>query len=85
MPTAPWRTRAYIKSYAPLSTDAFLVGDCTIVSRPELVAANVPKEVYIVDVILEGFTDQDAEEANIIGIDNLEDFLGFMAQLGLTP
>ena len=85
MPTAPWRTRAFIHSYAPLSREEFLVGDFKIRSRPELVAAGQQSGLHIVDVVLEGLSEMNAEEAHIIGIDTLEEFLDRLSLVSYAP
>lgn len=85
MPTGPWRTRAYIQSYAPLSEEAFLIGNFKILSRPDLVSAEQQKGIYIVDVILEGLNEPNVEEAHIIGINALESFLDRLSIVSYAP
>jgi len=85
MPVAPWRTRAYIQTFAPLSKEEFLIGNFKILSRPDLVSPQASKDIHIVDVILEGLDEPNVEEAHIIGIDTLESFLDRLSVVSYAP
>jgi hypothetical protein len=85
MDSVSWRTRAYIESPAPLSTAEFRVGNYGVFSRPDLVADNSPKNLLIIDVILNGLDEPNAEEAHLIGIDTLEKFLDRLSLVSYAP
>ena len=85
MSVAPWRTRASIQSFAPLSEEEFLIGNFKILSRPDLVSPQASKDVHIVDVILKDLDEPNVEEAHIIGIDALENFLDRISVVAYAP
>lgn len=85
MPVAPWRTRAYIYSHAPLSVEEFLVGNFKIILRPDVLSPDCEKGVYIIDVTLEGLDKSNPEEAHIIGMDTLEAFIDRLSIISYAP